>query len=337
MDRPEMIGDKVTLVTVTYADRANFVCELLESAFECEEIANIIIVNNGGTLVQLRNEWPAAKVTLINLEQNFGSAKAFGLGIGHALKISNAFIMLMDDDNVIGRDAVKILIDNYRENSNIHPLYACAGLRRDKGMRHYIRQVEEREGSFMGFHVFDFWRKIRKMLGIDDEPPSPADNTLLLKYAPYGGFFSHGATFKKIGLPSEDFVLYADDWEYTSRVVALGGRITLVGDAEIVDQEVSWAVGENKPSFNKFLEDGSDFRVFYTFRNHVFLSTRSLLPRHALIFMLNAIFFFSLLTIFNIRVGRYSRLLLIFTAVYKGICGQLGESPRFQLPQHPRI
>src|SRR5664279_1672553 len=112
------IDPKITVVTVTYADRLKFLMESVSRVLDNKNIANVVVVSNASTsaLMQLERTF-GASVSVIRLPENTGSANGYAVGITEALRSESDYIMLMDDDNAPSADAIAVLLHAHRDMS----------------------------------------------------------------------------------------------------------------------------------------------------------------------------------------------------------------------------
>lgn len=331
-----MADSRTVLVTVTYGDRARYVEALLERALDGEGIATAVVVSNGSRsdFSPLQARW-GGRLLLVALESNQGSANGYVAGIQAALDLGAETLWLMDDDNVPRAGTVNILQQALGQLVPQSGPAAAAVLGSRENLSEILadpRRAFPRASHFLGFHVADIPAKILRRIGLAAAPPAAVPE-ILMPYAPYGGFMAHREAFLAMGLPRRDFVLYADDWEYTMRLTEAGGRILLVRAAGIDDLEPSWHNEEEarRNSFVTTLCNGSDFRVYYALRNHVWLC-RYRERGSALVYAVNRALYLFLLSFFAARTGRQSRAALMRRALADGEAGRLGIAPDFPLP-----
>jgi len=149
--------------------------------------------------------------------------------------------------------------------------------------------------------------------------------------APYSGLLFHRALVARFGLPRVDFVLYADDREYSYRVTQAGGQIVLVTAAEVHDLESSWYVRKTHgTALGHLVHQGSDFRVYYGMRNCVYFETRCK-PCKPWVYALNRRIYMTIFSILARMHGKHARLALVRQAIADGLVGRLGVHPDYPL------
>ncbi|PSD44471.1 hypothetical protein C7E24_21510, partial [Stenotrophomonas maltophilia] len=251
--------------------------------FEIEGVNRAIVVSNASTsdLNVIENEW-GSKLRVVRLSSNSGSANGYSVGIEAALADNAEFIWLMDDDNAPRQGALGRLHSQLEITARAYGAERSAALGFRPSHQADIAQGVNPEhayplrSSFFGFHYRQLFFKIKRRIG-PKAPLGAAPSSVQIPYAPYGGLMASRKLFEAIGLPNADFVLYADDTEYTRRITSRGGAICLATDAELEDLEESWNLKESYPNtFLGWLKGGSDFRAFYAARNQTYFDKKNL-------------------------------------------------------------
>lgn len=330
---------RVVIVTVTYANRWHLLRQSLESAFR-EGAVSAVVVDNGAQDPIARHASIEfnGKVKVVTLPTNTGSANGFKIGIETALTNGAEIIWLLDDDNLPKPSALESLISAYKMHRSIIAIdnFALLSFRPDHqadiaaGVPFF--RCYPRPGSFFGFHLLDvpykMWR--RTPWGRPKKQTTVLPEFISVPHAPYSGFFCHRSVFERIGLPKTDFVLYADDTEFTSRLTNLGGHIFLIPSSRIDDLEASWNIKSRfKSSFLGWLCGCGELRAFYGARNQAFLETHP--PANHVMRNINRAVYISFLTIFAFIHKRKNRLTLLLDAIHIGESGILGIDERFPL------
>jgi len=141
-----------------------------------------------------------------------------------------------------------------------------------------------------------------------------------------GGLFFSRKVIDKLGYPKEDFFVYADDHEYTYRFTKNGGKIFLCSEIMIEDIDQT-SLNDSNESIGFFHKDFSEIKMYYSIRNHTYLSKE---------FMTNKIFFYANLSVlsllhfknifktsFPLFMKRYK---LYLKAISDGLNGHLGRN-----------
>lgn len=335
----QLLTGFVTVVSVTYGNRQHFLIKMIEGC-QAQGVTHFVIVNNGANwdVHSLEESYPDIDVKIVDMGGNKGSAAGFAAGIQGALDEGAELIWLMDDDNCPREDSLSTLVDAYTNaaKSTARQKLAVLAFRpehqADVAMGVTQGRINARPNSFRGFHVLDIpfkiwrrtpWGKPR----VKDTLPSEVS----VHQAPYSGLLFHRDVIQAIGLPNPDFVLYADDNEFTWRIHEQGGRIILVTEALLDDLEPSWNIKDLfSNSFAGMLKGTGDFRAYYGMRNGVYFDIRCCM-KNRFTFWVNRAVYMSILFGFSRFYNEPERYCLLRDAVRDGAAGRLGMNERFPL------
>jgi len=131
---------------------------------------------------------------------------------------------------------------------------------------------------------------------------------------------------RRVGLPREDFVLYADDTEFSLRLRELGdARIVLERSAVIDDIDVSGLGVTPSPTVfgQRHLVGAPDMRLYYAVRNQVYLEWRAL-PGRRWEYLCNQVLVSGLLVGVALLTRRPRKVLVLARAMRDGLTGRLG-------------
>jgi GT2 family glycosyltransferase len=325
-----MQSSRVVAVTVTYGDRFHLIQAVAKHVLADARIALWVIVTNGVTPeLALRIEAIDARVIRRGLPANMGSAPGYALGIKAAMECDADWIWLLDDDNLPAPDALERLLAAHEALSRDAPpasgIAVC-------GYRDHIHGAQIRNGrrapsSFFGFHLRTWMQRLlRHGQPRSAQPPRPVAAAL----APYGGLLLPRALIARAGLPDPRFVLYADDTEYTDRIVRGGGKLYVVGDALIADLSPSWQA--RRSLLRAWLDEPDNARVYYGARNEAWFDWHRLAKNRGL-YRLHRTIYFVAWWLLSRREPRRTRFALLCEAVRAGEADNLGPDPRFsQIP-----
>lgn len=350
---------KIVVVIVTYGNRFHLLKEVIESVIK-EGIENIFVINNNSNekikyqLLECEKEL-RGKLKVINLKYNSGSATGYRIGLTKAYYDTNCeFIWLLDDDNKPETDSLnfllKFFINNYGSTFSKNP-WAIVSYRYKKEFNQVISVMKNNpyyvlgtKNSFFGFHVFHIIFKIYRyfkrlyyekhgfiMSEVYDEIIKKKQiKSGKIAAAPYGGLFFHKSLIEKIGYPNDDFFVYADDFEWTYRIIKSGGEILVCFNSRVEDIESSWYVKDHASVFGILLENGNDILLYYNIRNRIFFEIKYLVD-NKLLYYINEKVFLLLLNVFNIFKKNKLRIKLIKLAINDAKLGKLGmvESLKF--------
>jgi GT2 family glycosyltransferase len=329
---------RVSVVTVTYGDRWKYLARLLQCLERDSRIERVIVVDNGAhrPIAPLSAEAGLGKVRVVRVERNLGSGAGFRLGLEALAPLHSSWIWLLDDDNLPESSALGTIMAA-AELLEPHERGTCAFLafrpehQNDVATGVDVRRCFPPHSSFFGFHVADIpyklWRRLPRR-PIARELPAQVS----LPYAPYSGLFFHRVMFDTIGTPKAELVLYADDTEFSHRIVEAGGSIRLLTGALLIEMEPSWnAKSRTKTSFEGWLKGGSDLRVFYASRNQAYFESHYWL-RSKFQYRLNRFTYLTLLRFFAWHFRALERYRLFRRAIVLGEKGCLGVAPDYPLP-----
>ena len=332
---------KVAVVTVTYGKRWHYLEMVISRLLQDKLIGPIVVVDNAAEVKiaeRIESIGLSQRVRVVDMGENSGSAKGYRTGISTALDDSTVeFIYLLDDDNLPQADALNILLSLYNAKGNL-PSNAFLSLRPDRN--EFVRaaqglmEVRVRRNSFMGFHLLAIPEKLVRHIKLRTKPISTlrkySKPICQVQYAPYGGMLVARGLIEKIGLPDENYFLYSDDHEYSSRIDMAGGAIWLCADSVVDDLEKSWYIDKRKvhPLFE---QNSSLFRIYYSVRNRVNLE-RSRFVDSSLVYSLNMLCY--LLPVFLMSVlrdgapiSRMKRVCFLGRCISDGWTGKLGKRP----------
>ena len=132
-------------------------------------------------------------------------------------------------------------------------------------------------------------------------------------HGPYGGAFFSFKVLNNIGLPDESFFVYADDHEFTNRINKLNIDQYLIFNSKLLDIDESF----DRQGF--FADGTTEYKVYYTFRNHVYLNQSHI--KSNFIYLINKhIFIFILLCrAIKFSIYNFKKAIKIFKVIIKGI------------------
>lgn len=270
-----MIKYKITVILVTYSNRKEYVKIVIKAAFN-EGVSDIVLVDNASDSVSQKYYDELAKnnsrIHLIRNKKNLGSAGGFKVGISFLLfNLSPDYIWFLDDDNVPQSGSLESLIKakEYLLSGNTDKkdfvLYSYRGDKRifDKKAvsNGYIKVYNE--NNFMGFRIQDF---LKDKIYNNQDQDYVLYPIVRVFHGPYGGAFFSFNVLNEIGYPDESFFLYADDHEFTNRVNLLNVDQYLIYNSRLLD------IDESFDEDGLFSFNTNEMKVYYTFRNHVYLN-----------------------------------------------------------------
>jgi len=331
----------ITLVTVTYGDRASLLLRSLMSAYK-EGIRSMVIVNNGVSYDLeglLRGKFEDCTFRVVSMGKNSGSAKGYSEGMKAALAEERKFIFLLDDDGELQTGCIETLLKNYSElvtdpTAEANTILSAIRLEHISDIREgVLTRSINRRSAFRRLHIVDIPYRFLRRIGALNRLLFSTDAPYRFKvtYSVYSGLLFHRGVIKRHGLPRTEFLLYGDDLEFTYRITANGGNIWLITNALIRDMDISWwcRLKAGNP-FEALITGGSDSVVYYAFRNEVYFEAYCL-KRSGPLYNLHRSIYMTLLYLTALRRGRLKRFKILKQALKDGVEGRLGENKDFPL------
>lgn len=194
-------------VVVTY-NRAALLIECINALLaQTQPVAKIVIIDNASTdgtpqLLQSVGLLDNKIVEYVRLDCNKGGAGGFCEGLKRAYATGFEWVWLMDDDSIPQPDALYELLATY-----------C---RFDKARRPKLlaSKVIWLDGSLHPINIAQ-----PKTSQPEDAFLAAQHGTLSIRYATFVSLLLHCSLIEQYGLPVADYFIWADDIEYTARIL----------------------------------------------------------------------------------------------------------------------
>lgn len=311
---------KVSVLTVTYGNREEYVKKIITNLKEDTNINEIIVVWNGNYPVD-RAYFESSDIHNVFLKRNTGSANAYGEGIKYFLSVNaenSDYLWMLDDDNMPDADALETLLNDYEFNGNKKNVY-CA-FRVD---RHELKKRGFQRYSPNSFFEFDVLKKLlrRKYTSIIRDK-----RYIRCETVPYGGMLISRHLVEQIGLPKKEMFLYSDDNEYTYRLTKSNIQLVTDTNAKIKDLEESWYRKEEQPMFQTVFYTDKLFNAVYTIRNRVYFEKNNIMT-NKILYLGNIVVYLCYVFLFYMpkNVHGLKRFNLIVQLIIDGWHSKLGE------------
>lgn len=200
----------ITAIVVTYNRIAllrKCISSLLQQTLPLRRIIIIDNASHDGTKEAFSNIVDQ-RILYIRLPENTGGAGGFSAGIQHAVKLSDSWFWLMDDDACPYPNAAEELAAVAKNTNNIY-------------------------GSLAVFEQYTSWTTTlidqARVVNLVREVPKEAH----VESLPFLGFLIHRNLVDKVGLPDVGYFIAADDVEYCTRTRRAGAQIILAGNSRI--------------------------------------------------------------------------------------------------------
>ncbi|MGE3062357.1 MAG: glycosyltransferase family 2 protein [bacterium] len=222
----------VTIIIVTY-NSENFIKKCIEGVYSKTEDVEyeIIVVDNNSTdrtaEIVYRN---FKNVRLIRNRKNMGFGAANNIAIERS---SGEYIMLLNPDTVLENNAIKVLVDQLKADSNV----GCAGAKLlyfDGSLQLSCRQFPNYINVFFGRRSI-----IRHLF-----PKNPVSREFMLENMDYNyvqevdwimgaAMMMRRSTIEEVGSFDERYFLFVEDTDLCYRMVSSGKKVVYVPSAVI--------------------------------------------------------------------------------------------------------
>jgi GT2 family glycosyltransferase len=229
-----MENSKVAAIIVTYNRR-----DIVQEALDClqaqtHQISNIIIVDNNSSddtiqvLLERKDKDP--RISIVKSTENAGFGAGLALGMNWALANLNPdYMWLMDDDSYPVADALELLLKNTLEYQ--YDVLGLSGYILTMGSKKKV--VPQSNSADVDFILID-----NALLSIE--------------------------TIRKVGVPSGEFFMMCEDYDYCLRVKEAGFKLGVIKNNHVTRLNL----GSQK--FSK----ATLWRGYYHSRNHLIILKR---------------------------------------------------------------
>lgn len=199
---------RVVAVVVSY-NRRELLRRVLEGIrSQTRAVQDILVVDNGstdGTREWLAESFPEA--TVVESAHNGGGAGGFAKGISWAVRESYEFAWLMDDDAIPDSNCLQRLLEPFGFTED-NVAFTCPQVTDDSG------STGPRNYPVLSSNMTDIYRLSEK-------------SWLPVTAATFVGPLINLEIARKTHAPLEDFFIWHDDFEYTSRLARLGSGVSV--------------------------------------------------------------------------------------------------------------
>jgi GT2 family glycosyltransferase len=201
----------------------------------------IIVVDNGsvdGTAQTVRARFP--EITVLENAENLGFAEGNNVGIRYAMQGPAEFIMLLNNDTIVDKSAVRDLVAVIHEQPRV-------GIVGPKMLYHAFSDVIWCAGNHIDWRTGETLRlQAEQVDEASDDPPQDVDFItgccILLRRE----------VIEQIGPLDSDFFVYYEETDWCVRARARGWRIQYVPQARIW-HKVSATIGAASPATDYYM------------------------------------------------------------------------------------
>lgn len=249
----------------------------------------IIVIDNNSQDSSKKEFQRLAGITFIESTVNLGYSGGNNLGINDALRTNADFILILNNDVFIDKNAISYLIKAASEADIISPkIYFSKGFE-----FHKPRYKKDELGRIIWYAggQIDWNNIIGKHIGVDEVDNGQYNHKKELDFATGAAILVKREVFEKIGLFDEKYFLYLEDMDFCVRAKRAGFKIIYEPEAVLWHKNAASAGGS-----------GSKLQDYYITRNRllfaykfaklktklavlkqVFLDSSNSIKRHALI------------------------------------------------------
>jgi GT2 family glycosyltransferase len=323
-----MDSSSVTVVTVTYGMRWDFLSQVVLAVMKDPHVSKLVIVDNGSKNkeeIEKGVEVYGDRVVILRQEKNIGSAGGFAVGLNYARGTESDFVFLLDDDNVPEEGAIAQFLETRKLFADKN-IVLCGNRSNGKGNQDYFYQIRTIRGKSVKtfFEVFSFSKVIHFLKLIFRIHKDTSLRRTFIPVVPnesfiYGGVFMPIEAVKAAPLPDADLILYGDDIEYSWGVRDLGYNSYLCALPHIYDIDSSFG---DSHILGLYDPKTQPFKVYYRIRNMVRISVRRS-SQNGFILFLSILFWVKGLSLlafckYGFTYTYWKRYWLIVQAVYGG-------------------
>lgn len=246
------MNNYICAVVVTY-NRKILLSECLDALFsQTQAINKILIIDNASTdgthkFLQAKGYLDQNVVEYVLLSNNLGGAGGFHSGIKRAYEAAFEWIWVMDDDAIPEPNALQQLFDAYsRFDLPQRPKLLASKVLWQDGSLHPMNSPVVK-------------------VGVPESLLIAAQHaTVSIRCNTFVSLLLHRSLVEKYGLPIADYFIWADDIEYTARILRLEFGV-------VVPSSIVWHKTAKK--YTRMGDAGP--RYYYHLRNNIWIIIRS--------------------------------------------------------------
>ena len=326
---------RTIVVSVTYAGRHISCIRSLRLALLAGS-ESVVLVCNGVTeeaaqALRTEAEMRGDSLTLVWLDRNVGTEKAFALGVKHALQLEPDFVWMLDDDNLPHPDCLEIAlslqIGQRTVEDPVGPVVSCL---RNSDEQHVAiadgaspHSVFLQGGEFFGFDI------LSRIAGARSIKSLTTNEAAELPQAPYGGLLLPVQIAREVEVRGDDLILYFDDVSMTRALRARGVRIVLSVRSIIDDANTKWVESSNNRYLEGMIRSRNVIRAYYSFRNCLVIDlAHAKKTKRRLRFVLNFAIYSSWVVVASFKMKQPGFLRVYGAACRDAVFGRMGERVR---------
>jgi len=229
----------IGIVTVNWKQEGNTI-EFVDSLKKLKlpkwtRLHKIIIDNESKGKLKRSNLGKSSQINIVEVKENLGFAGGYNIGIKEALKKGCQFILLINNDTLIGDpDLLLKFLQVFKKHKKVgaitSKIYFAKGYEFHKSRYH---QNEKGKIIWYAGGFIDWKNVFSTHRGIDEVDHGNYNETEETKFISGCLMFIPTKVFKKVGLLNESLFAYFEDADFCLRIIASGLKLIYVGDTFI--------------------------------------------------------------------------------------------------------
>lgn len=224
----------------------------------------IVIVDNAsrdGSGEKLKKEFPKA-VTFLN-DSNLGYSGGNNIGIEYALLQKASYILVINNDTVLTRNAIYEMIVGMRQGKFDA---VCPKIYFEKGFEYHKDNYRKEDLGKVFWYAggeMDWKNVIGYHTGVDQVDRGQYDKSTSTDFITGACFLSKGEVFRRVGLFNENYFLYYEDADLSVRIKSLDYKIGFIPGSIIFHKNAGSTGGS-----------GSSLQDYFITRNRLMFGMR---------------------------------------------------------------
>ncbi|MBI3006525.1 MAG: glycosyltransferase family 2 protein [Ignavibacteriales bacterium] len=247
---------KIVAVVLNYKrpqETVECVRSLVESTYEGVEIVVVDNASSDGSAELIRGLYH--RVTVVQAEKNLGYAGGMNLGIRRALQLSATYILIINSDTFVKKDALKLLVQELGERPNAG---AASGT--------FLYYPETNKVWYAGGKLMYWQAHAQTKRTFPDNWLSGTCKTEEVSFLSGCAIVFRAQSLLEVGLFDERYFMYLEDVDLSARFAAKGLDLLYVPEAVF---------------YHRLFQDVDEpLKVYFSMRNRLlFLNAQRILDR----------------------------------------------------------